>query len=54
MPNGQSWPPCVQPFVQGLHRHEGRTQIYVSRGVGTWGPPMRVGNPAEIPDIILT
>jgi predicted MPP superfamily phosphohydrolase len=44
----------AQPYLSGLHTHSGRTQIYVSRGVGTWGPPMRVRNPAEIPDIILT
>jgi len=36
-----------QPYVQGLHRH-GNTQIYVSRGTGYWGPPMRVGAPSEI------
>ena len=24
------------------------TQLYVSRGTGFWGPPMRVGAPAEI------
>jgi uncharacterized protein len=36
-----------QPFVAGLDR-VGDTQIYVSRGTGYWGPPMRVGAPAEI------
>jgi predicted MPP superfamily phosphohydrolase len=36
-----------QPYVDGLHRHEG-TAIYVSRGTGYWGPPMRLGAPAEI------
>jgi uncharacterized protein len=55
---GQLWPfgalvLAAQPYLTGLHRHSGRTQVFVSRGVGTWGPPMRVGNPAEIPDIIL-
>lgn len=36
-----------QPFVAGLHRlHD--TWIYVNRGTGYWGPPMRVGIPAEI------
>jgi predicted MPP superfamily phosphohydrolase len=34
-------------FVAGLTRL-GATQIYVSRGTGFWGPPMRVGAPAEI------
>ena len=36
-----------QPYVHGLHRH-GKTQIYVSRGTGYWGPPMRIGAPSEI------
>ena len=36
-----------QPYVQGLSLH-GATQIYVSRGTGYWGPPMRVGAPPEI------
>jgi uncharacterized protein len=37
----------VQPYVAGLHLH-GATRIYVSRGTGYWGPPMRVGAPHEI------
>ncbi|MDF2697672.1 MAG: putative phosphoesterase [Labilithrix sp.] len=41
-----------QPFVAGLHRLA-RAQIYVSRGTGYWGPPMRVGAPAEITEIEL-
>jgi hypothetical protein len=36
-----------QPYVSGLARR-GDTQIYVSRGTGFWGPPMRVGAPPEI------
>ena len=36
-----------QPYVSGLHKH-GNTQIYVSRGTGYWGPPVRVGSPSEI------
>ena len=36
-----------QPYVSGLHKHA-NTQIYVSRGTGYWGPPMRVGSPSEI------
>jgi predicted MPP superfamily phosphohydrolase len=31
----------------------GKMQIYVSNGVGTWGPPVRVGAPPEIVQIIL-
>jgi uncharacterized protein len=41
-----------QPYVAGLHTH-GRSQVYVSSGTGYWGPPMRVGAPAEITDIEL-
>jgi predicted MPP superfamily phosphohydrolase len=49
---GQMWPwnhvvPLQQPYVAGLHRHAS-TLIYVSRGTGYWGPPLRVGAPAEI------
>ena len=36
-----------QPYVSGLHKHA-NTQIYVSRGTGYWGPPMRLGSPSEI------
>jgi uncharacterized protein len=54
---GQLWPfvylvKLQQPIVAGLHRR-GRTQIYVSRGTGYWGPPMRLGAPAEITEITL-
>lgn len=41
-----------QPFVAGLHKLS-RAQIYVSRGTGYWGPPMRLGAPAEISEIEL-
>jgi len=37
----------VQPFVAGLHRHQDML-IYVSRGTGYWGPPLRLGSPSEI------
>ena len=41
-----------QPYIAGLHRH-GDAQIFVSRGTGYWGPPMRVGAPAEVTQITL-
>ncbi len=41
-----------QPFIDGLHRLRD-TFIYVSRGTGYWGPPMRVGAPPEITEITL-
>jgi predicted MPP superfamily phosphohydrolase len=49
---GQIWPfTCLvhlaQPYVAGLARH-GKTQIYVSRGTGHWGPPMRLAAPSEL------
>lgn len=55
---GQIWPfggivMAAQPYLRGLHRH-GKTQIYVSSGAGTWGPPIRIGAPAEISKIVLT
>jgi len=42
-----------QPYLSGLHRHGPRSQIYVSRGTGCWGPPMRVGAPPEITNVVL-
>ncbi|MDN5843041.1 MAG: metallophosphoesterase [Alcaligenaceae bacterium] len=49
---GQFWPwqyfvPLQQPFVAGLHRMD-RLLVYVSRGTGYWGPPMRLGARSEI------
>jgi predicted MPP superfamily phosphohydrolase len=41
-----------QGVVAGLHRH-GDTQLYVSRGAGFWGPPVRVGAPPDITVIEL-
>ena len=39
----------------GLYRDrlEGRAQLFVSRGAGTTGPPLRIGAPAEIPILVL-
>jgi predicted MPP superfamily phosphohydrolase len=54
---GQIWPfgflvGLQQPYMQGLHRR-GNTWLYVSRGVGYWGPPMRLGAPPEVTRIVL-
>jgi uncharacterized protein len=54
---GQIWPfgylvRLQQGFLAGLHRR-GDAQLYVSRGTGYWGPPMRLGAPAEITHIRL-
>lgn len=37
-----------QPYLEGLYQHSQRTQIYVNRGTGFWGPPMRILSRAEI------
>jgi predicted MPP superfamily phosphohydrolase len=54
---GQLWPLTFIsriPFPRqyGLFRHRG-SHLFVSRGVGTWGPPMRVGAPPEVVLITL-
>lgn len=41
-----------QPYISGLHHHNG-TWIYVSRGTGYWGPPVRLGARSEITVITL-
>ena len=38
----------VYPARTGLSRLAGGSWLYVSRGTGTWGPPMRVGAAPEI------
>lgn len=37
-----------QPYVKGLNKHNENTQIYVNKGTGFWGPPMRLGASSEI------
>ncbi len=41
-----------QPYISGLHKHED-TYIYVSKGTGYWGPPVRLGVRSEITLITL-
>jgi hypothetical protein len=43
----------VQPYIEGLHQHNKDLQIYVNRGTGFWGPPMRLGATSEITDITI-
>jgi predicted MPP superfamily phosphohydrolase len=50
--NGQLFPfnfvvGMVYKYNKGLHNYKG-TWIYTSQGVGTFGPPMRVGTKSEI------
>ncbi len=54
---GQLWPfgyvvRLVIPFVAGRYRR-GDAELYVSRGTGFWGPPMRLFAPAEITELVL-
>mgnify|MGYP003686821009 CR=1 FL=1 len=54
---GQFWPftyptRWANPYLEGLHNHNG-TQIYVNRGTGYWGPPLRLGVLSEITMIRL-
>ena len=49
---GQFWPftyptKLANAYLAGHYNHDG-TQIYVNRGTGYWGPPLRIGVPAEI------
>lgn len=37
-----------QPYLAGHYRVSANKQIYVSRGTGYWGPPLRVLAPSEI------
>ncbi|TRW79825.1 metallophosphoesterase [Mycolicibacterium sp. 018/SC-01/001] len=54
---GQMWPfhyavELAQPALAGLSTVDG-TQLYVSRGAGFWGPPVRVGAPPDISILTL-
>ncbi|MFD4830966.1 metallophosphoesterase [Streptomyces uncialis] len=49
---GQLWPVSYlaglqNPTLAGLERY-GDTQLYVTRGAGAWGPPVRVGAESDI------
>ncbi|MDR0664847.1 MAG: metallophosphoesterase [Helicobacteraceae bacterium] len=43
----------AQPYVKGLYDRDERGKIYVSCGVGYWGPPFRMFAPNEIALITL-
>ena len=54
---GQLWPwtylvRLQQPVVAGMARFKD-SFVYVSRGTGYWGPPMRLGAPSEITELTL-
>src|SRR3954470_1796542 len=49
---GQMWPfhyivRAVQPSLAGLSSVD-QTQLYITRGAGFWGPPVRIGAPPDI------
>ncbi|MEU0954674.1 metallophosphoesterase [Streptomyces niveus] len=55
---GQLWPfnhlmGLSEPNVAGLSRH-GDTLLYVTRGTGFWGPPVRLGAEPDITVVELT
>lgn len=37
----------AQPYMEGLYKHD-NTWIYVNKGTGYWGPPLRIGAQSEI------
>ncbi|MGP3973197.1 metallophosphoesterase [Streptomyces sp. 8N114] len=54
---GQMWPgpylaALANPTVAGLERY-GDTQLYVTRGAGAWGPPVRVGADSDVTIVTL-
>ncbi len=56
--HGQLWP--INYLINAIfevgwgYRKIGSTNYYVSNGVGTWGPPVRIGNRPEILNIHLS
>jgi len=44
----------AQPYIAGLHEHAPHQHIFVSRGTGYWGPPIRFWAPSEISQIVIT
>ncbi|MDD5544665.1 MAG: metallophosphoesterase [Acidobacteriia bacterium] len=56
--HGQLWP--VNYLIRSMfevgwgHRQIGQTHFYVSNGVGTWGPPVRIGNRPEIVNLQIS
>jgi hypothetical protein len=56
--HGQLWPlnyitNAIYEVSMG-YKKKGNTHIYVSCGIGTWGPPVRTGNRPEIVDLNLS
>ncbi len=56
--HGQIWPfnwitEAIYEVSWG-YKKKNQTQFYVSSGVGTWGPPVRLGNTPEIINLRIT
>jgi predicted MPP superfamily phosphohydrolase len=45
--------PLRWPRYAGLYEHQAG-KLYVSRGTGFWGPPLRLGSPPELVKVTLT
>ncbi|MDR3163126.1 MAG: metallophosphoesterase [Helicobacteraceae bacterium] len=43
----------AQPYISGLYDHDERAKMFISNGVGYWGPPFRVFAPNQIGLITL-
>ncbi|MCJ7459609.1 MAG: metallophosphoesterase [candidate division Zixibacteria bacterium] len=56
--HGQIWPlTYITDLIYEVscgYKKKGNTQIYVSSGAGTWGPPIRIGTIPEIVNIKLS
>lgn len=56
--HGQLWPFSYitrKIFeVSWGYKKKGKTHFYVSSGVGTWGPPLKIGSDSEIVNLKLT
>ena len=44
----------AQPYIAGLHLHAPHRFVFVSRGTGYWGPPIRFLAPSEISQVLIT
>lgn len=55
---GQVWPfgylvRLAHRYLSGMHELPGGRRLYVSRGIGTWGPPLRFLSPPEVVFVTL-
>ncbi|MEW6058358.1 MAG: metallophosphoesterase [Bdellovibrionota bacterium] len=43
----------AHPYVRGLNLHDKKMWVYVNQATGYWGPPSRLGVPAEVTLLVL-